>query len=461
MTSHNITIIGTGYIGLVTGVCLAEMGNNVTCVDIDPRKVEMLKGGKSPIFEPGIEELMLKNKDRLTFTTSYAEGVDGAEIVYIAVHTPSKQNGEADLKHVFAAAKEVGENITDDLIVINKSTVPVGTGHKVEKVIQKETDKHVSVISCPEFLREGKAIHDFFHPYRIVIGADPGHEKAVNLLKELYKEVVNSHAEYVITDLRSAEMIKYASNSILATQISFINELSHLCEKVGVDVTEVARGMKLDDRIGKEAFLNAGLGFGGSCFPKDVRALVALGKKQSARLSLLEHTQKINDRQIDKAFSKIHKVLKESGVHLKDAKIALLGLSFKPNTDDTRESQSFRLINKLLKEGASNIHVVDPIVSWKEEVAFKKFIPKRIRRDAKALSKVHSNEHGSVEELITQAAQDADVLILATEWEEFQNLDFAALGTAMKNRCFVDLRNVYQKTEVQAHDFIIENMGKK
>ncbi len=256
-------------------------------------------------------------------------------------------------------------------------------------------------------------------------------------------------------------MIKYASNSILATQISFINELSHLCEKVGVDVTEVARGMKLDERIGKEAFLNAGLGFGGSCFPKDVRALIALGKKRSTRLRLLEQTEKINDGQIDKSFSKVKKLLKNAKINLKDARIVMLGLSFKPDTDDTRESQSFRLIDRLLKEGAEEIHVIDPIVDWKEEVAYKKFIPKRIRNDKKSLSKVHSDTSISIEEQLKKASKNADIIVLATEWNDFRNLDFALLGKNMRNKCFADLRNIYPKYEVEAHDFTIENMGRK
>ncbi|MDP4008068.1 MAG: UDP-glucose/GDP-mannose dehydrogenase family protein [Candidatus Peregrinibacteria bacterium] len=459
--TKNITIIGTGYIGLVTGVCLAELGNNVTCVDISEEKIKKLKNGESPIFEPGLPELIAKNKSRLKFTTSYAEGLEGADLIYIAVHTPSKPSGEADLKYVFAAAKEIGENLKIDAIIVNKSTVPVGTGHKVEKVIQKETDKKVSVISCPEFLREGKAIYDFFHPYRIVIGADTGHEKAVATLKDLYKDVVNSHAEYIITDLRSAEMIKYASNSILATQISFINELSHLCEKVGVDVTEVARGMKLDERIGKDAFLNAGLGFGGSCFPKDVRALIALGKQQNARLNLLEQTEKINERQIEKSFSKIKKILKEANVNFKDAKIVMLGLSFKPNTDDTRESQTFKLIDILLKNGAKEIHIIDPIVSIDEEIHREKFLPKRIRGNKKELDKLHGFTDGNIQEQIVKAATNADLIILATEWGDFTSLDFASLGALMRNKCFVDLRNIYTKNALEKHGFTLKNMGRK
>ncbi len=447
--AYHIAIIGTGYIGLVAGVCLADSGNQVTCVDIDEAKITMLREGRSPIYEPGLTDLLVKNKRHLHFTTSYNEALKDADVVFIAVGTPLAKNGEADLQYVEAAAKSIGAHMLKDLVVVNRSTVPVGTGHKVEKMIQKVTSYKVSVISCPEFLREGCAINDFMHPDRVVIGADDGHEYAVSMLKDIYKGVSKNDAKFVVTDLRSAEMIKYASNSFLACQISYINDLVRLCEAVDVDVTEVARGMKLDKRIGEYAFLNAGLGYGGSCFPKDVQALTALGRNAGRPLPLLETVEKVNDEMVELAVAKVQKLLKITEIALSEARIAVLGLSFKPNTDDTRASQSVKLIEALIKEGCANLRVVDPIVHFSKEV-------ERAHGKIKEI-----NGGGDILDRILSAAKDADILILATEWNDFRNLDFEKLRDVMRHPCFLDTRNVYSKKEVEQLGFTVENMGRK
>ncbi|MBT6068506.1 UDP-glucose/GDP-mannose dehydrogenase family protein [Candidatus Peregrinibacteria bacterium] len=459
--THKITIVGTGYIGLTAGVCLANAGNRVTCLDINEEKIEMLKAGGCPIFEPGLKELLEKNLSHLHFTTDYEEALKDAEIAFIAVTTPSAPNGEANINYVKSAATSIGKAMQGDLIVVNRSTVPVGTGHKVEKIIQKETGHKVSVISCPEFLREGSAIYDFMNPDRVVIGADDEHKSAVELLQEIYNGVTKNDPQFVITDLRSAEMIKYASNSFLATQISYINDLAKLCEEVDVDVTEVARGMRLDKRIGERAFLDAGLGYGGSCFPKDVRALVALGKKRGNRLTLLEKVGKLNDQLIERGFSKIKKLLRASDISLSEARITILGLSFKPNTDDIRESQSVHLIDFLLQKGAEDIRAIDPIVDWEREIERGIMLPKRIRKNKKELEKIRKINGGDILESIEKAVKDSDIIVLATEWNDFRNLDFAKLGKSMRNKCFVDLRNVYSKSEVEGFGFKVENVGRR
>lgn len=442
-------------------MCLADGGNNITCLDIDEDKIAMLKQGKSPIYEPGLAELLQKNKKHLHFTTDYPEALKDADIVFIAVGTPSGENGEANLAYVKSAAKSIGKHMTGDLVVVNRSTVPVGTGHEVEKIIQAETSHKISMISCPEFLREGCAIYDFMNPDRVVIGADAKHEKAVELLKDIYKGVNKNDAPFVVSDLRSAEMIKYASNSFLATQISYINDLVRLCEEVDVDITEVARGMKLDKRIGKHAFLSAGLGYGGSCFPKDVQALIALGKKIGSHLPLLEQVESVNESLVEMAFGKIKKLLQARKVKLENAKIAILGLSFKPNTDDIRDSQSVKLIARLLDADVSAINVVDPIVHLEKEVKRGSLLPKRLLDDKTSLGKITQMNGGDALEAVKLACKDADVLILATEWNNFMNLRFEDLKKIMRNPCFADLRNAYSKKEVEGYGFIVENMGRK
>lgn len=442
-------------------MCLADGGNNITCLDIDEDKIAMLKKGESPIYEPGLTELLQKNKKHLHFTTDYPSALKDADVVFIAVGTPSGENGEANLTYVKSAAKSIGKHMTGDLVVVNRSTVPVGTGHEVEKIIQAETSYKISMISCPEFLREGCAIYDFMNPDRVVIGADAKHEKAVELLKDIYKGVNKNDAPFVVSDLRSAEMIKYASNSFLATQISYINDLAQLCQDVDVDITEVARGMKLDKRIGKHAFLSAGLGYGGSCFPKDVQALIALGKKIGSHLPLLEQVESVNESLVEIAFGKIKKLLDARDVKLENAKVAILGLSFKPNTDDIRDSQSVKLIGRLLRAGVSAINVVDPIVHWEKEVKRGSLLPKRLLDDKTSLGKITQMNGGDALEAVKLACKDADILILATEWNNFMNLQFEDLKKIMRNPCFADLRNAYSKKEVESYGFRVENMGRK
>lgn len=448
---YNITIIGAGYIGLTTGVCFANAGHKITLVDVDKEKIKMLENGKSPIFEPGLSELLTESFSNLSFTTNYDEGLKNAEIVFIAVTTPSKINGEADLSFVKSASESIGKSMKSDLVIVNRSTAPIGTGKMLEKIIQSKTKYKVSVISCPEFLREGTAIHDFFYPDRIVIGAEKNDTKAVELLEKIYSSTVKNKPEFLVTDIKSAEMIKYASNSFLATQISFINELAILCDKLNVDITNVAKGMKMDSRIGEKAFLNAGLGYGGSCFPKDIKALIALGKKFGKKLQILEKVNKINDSLIDFAFSKIKKLLRKNNLNLSEVKVCFLGLSFKPNTDDTRESQAIKLLEKLCAGGAKNIHIYDPVVVRKNGVE-NFVITKKLKKHMAKLLFCKT---------LDEACNKADIIVLATEWEEFKTIDLAAIKKQMKTNLFVDLRNVFSKNHLSESGFDSENIARE
>jgi UDPglucose 6-dehydrogenase len=411
----NIAVIGTGYVGLVTGTCFADLGNRVLCVDIDERKIAMLNAGEVPIYEPGLEEVLRRNvaAGRLAFSTSYAEGLSDAEFVFIAVGTPSGVDGEADLQYVRMAAATIAETMTRPLIIINKSTVPVGTGDWVADIIRRHQAEPVdfAVVSCPEFLREGSALADFMNPDRVVLGS---------LDRDAAEKVAQLHlplrAPIVVTDLRTAEMIKYASNAFLATRISFINEIAAICEKVGADVKEVAAGMGYDKRIGR-AFLDAGIGYGGSCFPKDVKALEYMALVHGAHPALLRAVMEINRDQRRHVVQELRSIL--GG--LRDKKIGLLGLAFKPNTDDMREAPSVDIAHMLQTEGAE-VRGYDPVAG---PVA-QRLIPEL---------PLAQNPY--------DLADGADALVLVTEWNEFKHLDLARIRSSMRTPVFVDGRNVY------------------
>jgi len=427
-----IAVIGTGYVGLVTGTCFADLGNKVTCIDIDERKIETLREGKTPIYEPGLEEVIRRNvaAGRLEFTTSYEAGLGDAEFVFIAVGTPSGVDGEADMQYVRMAAETIARTMDHELIIINKSTVPVGTGDWVADIIRKHQPQPIPfhVVSCPEFLREGSALADFMSPDRVVLGS---------MDKDAAEKVAQLHlplrAPIMITDLRTAEMIKYASNAFLATRISFINEISNICEKVGADVKEVAAGMGYDKRIGR-AFLDAGVGYGGSCFPKDVKALEYMGLLHGAHPALLRAVMEINR---DQRRLIVHKLRDLLGA-LDGKRIGLLGLAFKPNTDDMREAPSTDVAHLLQHEGVE-VRGYDPVAM---SVA------------AKTMPNVIMC--GNPYEL----AAGCDALVLMTEWNEFKHLDLARLRGLMRTPVMVDGRNVYEPRAMWEAGFLYRGIGR-
>ncbi len=427
-----IAVIGVGYVGLVTAACFADLGNRVVALDIDEERIAGLKRGVMPIYEPGLEELVERNMraGRLAFTTSYPEALRSAEFVFIAVGTPSGVDGEADLRYVAAAARSIAETMDHELIIINKSTVPVGTGDWVAEIVKRYQREAVpfSVVSCPEFLREGSAISDFLHPHRTVLGS---------LDKEAAEKVAQLHlslrAPIVITDLRTAEMIKYASNAFLATKISFINEIANICEALGADVKEVAIGMGYDKRIGP-FFLDAGLGYGGSCFPKDVLALAHMAAEKGKHPQLLHAVMEINTDRRKVAVEK----LRELTGDFSGRTIGMLGLAFKPNTDDMREAPSIDIARALLAEGAQ-VRAYDPVA---------------MGNAARILPEVHmvSNAY--------EAAEGADALIVVTEWNEFKALDLARVQQLMRSPNLVDGRNIYDPDTVRALGFRYLALGR-
>ena len=430
-----ITCIGTGYVGLVTGTCFADLGNEVICLDIDKEKVEKLNQGISPIYEPGLQELILRNKkeERLKFTTDKKSAIQHADIIFICVGTPQKHNGDADLEAVWSVAKDIASYIEKYTIIINKSTVPVGTGERVKKIILENNPNKIpfDVVSNPEFLKEGAAIKDFQNPDRVVIGTES--VKAKEILEKLYAPVTRIGKPLVFTDIKSAELIKYASNAMLATRISFMNELSHLCESVGADVKEVAKGMGLDSRIGTR-FLQAGAGYGGSCFPKDVRALAHSLEKEGATSVLLMAVDYINERQKRSIVPKLKKFLPD----LKGKTIALWGLAFKPRTDDMREAPSLSIIEQLQEEYAK-IQAFDP-----ESMENTKKITKGIT--------FTKNPY--------EALENADALIIVTEWDEFRQPDFTKIKKLLKNPIIIDTRNIYDPKEIKALGFQYSCIGR-
>ncbi len=428
----NIAVVGTGYVGLVTGTCFANLGNKITCLDIDEEKIDRLRQGEVPIYEPGLSELVERNvkAGRLFFTTSYEEALADAEFVFICVGTPSGVDGEADLRYVRMAAETIAKTMDHPLIVVNKSTVPVGTGDWVADIIKRSQPDPIdfSVVSCPEFLKEGSAIVDFMNPDRVVLGSmDP---EAADKVAQLHLPL---RAPIIVTDLRTAEMIKYASNAFLATRISFINEIAAICEKLGADVQEVAAGMGYDKRIGPH-FLNAGLGYGGSCFPKDVKALEHMALVHGSHPSLLRAVMEINRDARRWAVLTLRELLHG----LDQRRIGLLGLAFKPNTDDLRESPAMEIAHLLQNEGA--------LVCGYDPVAMP------------GAAKI--NPEMRLAEDPYELAQGVDALLLCTEWDEFKNLDMVRIKSAMAQPILVDGRNVYDPAQMQALGFTYRGVGR-
>lgn len=427
-----IIIIGAGYVGLVQGVCLAELGNQVRCVDIDKEKIEKLKKGISPIYEPGIEELLKRNLKlgRIVFDTAIKSHMKGNEMIFIAVGTPPEEDGHADLKYVLAAAEEIGKNLSHYQIIANKSTVPIKTGQLVRETIAKFYKGEFDVVSNPEFLKEGSAVDDFMHPDRVVIGYS-GNKEAAEKVAALYA-VLGTPA--LITDLETAEMIKYASNSYLAAQISFINSLANICEKVGANIEDVARGMRMDERIGKKAFLGAGIGYGGSCFPKDVKSLIQIARDYKNDFKILEESEKVNKIQRLKFIERIKNKLGD----LKGKKIAVWGLAFKPRTDDIRDAPSATIVEGLLDLGAK-IFAYDPV----SENNFRKIAP-----DVNFCS-------SSLE-----ACERADALVIITEWSEFRQADLEKVRQKMRNPIIFDGRNIYSLPRMKELGFKYISIGR-
>lgn len=430
---RKLCVVGSGYVGLVNGACFADLGNEVSLVDIDERKIDMLLAGKMPIYEPGLAELVQRNSaaQRMHFTTCYAEALEEAEFVFICVGTPSGVDGEADLQYVRAAAQTIAETMMQPLIVINKSTVPVGTGDWTREIITSKQPQPIdfSVVSCPEFLREGSAIADFLQPDRTVLGSTD--RAAAESVAELYAPV---NAPVVITDLRTAEMIKYASNAFLATRISFINEISIICERLGADVTEVSRGMGFDKRIGPH-FLEAGIGFGGSCFPKDVKALANMAQTHGMHPQLLNAVMEINAFQRRQITLKAREML---GGSVNGRTLAILGLAFKQNTDDTRESPSLTVARSLLNQGAV-VKAYDPVAM------------ENASRDLPGIQ-LCQNPY--------DAADGSDALLVLTPWNEFKHLDMRRIYASMARAIVIDGRNMYNPGELRKLGFAYRGVGR-
>ena len=431
----NIAVIGTGYVGLVTGACFAEFGVNVTCVDKEESKIAALKKGIIPIYEPGLEELVKKNvqNDRLAFTTDTVEAIQGALVIFIAVGTPDRGDGFADLSYIEKVAEMVAEHMNGYKVVVTKSTVPVGTGDRIRSIIGSRQKEHFDfdIVSNPEFLREGSAIEDFLRPNRVVIGANS--QQAVAIMRDLYRPLYLIETPLLITDIPTAEMIKYASNAFLAVKISFINEIANLCEAVGADVQQVAKGMGLDGRIGSK-FLHAGPGYGGSCFPKDVSALAQIAQKNGYEFKIVNSVIEVNRKQKERMVEKIEK---EVG-SLQGKQLGMLGLSFKPNTDDMREAPSVAIIRSLQERGAKIIA----------------YDPAAMEEAKKVLKEVAyaADPYG--------VAEGSDAIILMTEWNPFRNLDLDQIKKKLKSPIFIDLRNVYEPKKMTALGFRDTSVGR-
>ena len=431
-----VVMVGTGYVGLVSGVCFADFGHEVVCVDKDPAKIKTLQVGGVPIFEPGLEALIAKNvqADRLTFTTNLPEAMTGADAVFIAVGTPSRRgDGYADLSYVYAAAAEIAEHIDDFTVVVTKSTVPVGTGDEVEQIIAKtQSLDNFAVVSNPEFLREGAAINDFKRPDRVVVGTE--NERAKDLMRRLYRPLFINETPIVFTSRRTSELIKYAANSFLATKITFINEMADLCEAVGANVQDVAKGIGLDKRIGGK-FLHAGPGYGGSCFPKDTLALTKTAQDAKVNLSIVSSVVKANE------FRKhliADKILKAMGGNVSGKTIAILGLAFKPNTDDMRDAPSLTII-PILQEAGAIIKAYDPEAM--EEAA--RLLPNIVYTAGPY-----------------EAIEGADTLVIITEWDEFRALDITRIKASLKTPNLIDLRNIYNSEEMMMAGFNYSSIGR-
>ena len=436
-----IMVVGTGYVGLVTGACFAESGVNVTCVDIDIDKIKQLKDGTIPIYEPGLESIIRSNieKKRLTFATGINEGIEGSEVIFIAVGTPPGEDGSADLNHVLNVAKEIGQIIKQHVVVVTKSTVPVGTSEKIRSTIQAEIEKrHESVsfdmASNPEFLKEGAAVDDFLKPERIVIGID--NEKTREIMNRLYMPFVLNNHPILFMDIPSAEITKYAANAMLATRISFINEIANLCDILGADINNVRKGIGSDSRIGSK-FLYPGTGYGGSCFPKDVKAIIRTAKDSSYKLNVIEAVEQANEYQKNVIFGKMAKFYNDD---LKNRIIGIWGLSFKPKTDDIREASSINLIEKLLKAGA-RVKAYDPAAINET----RKLLGTRI-------------EYASD---LYEALVNVDAVALMTEWSEFHLPDFNRMAELMKEKVIFDGRNIYDPTQLRKLGFTYFGIGRR
>lgn len=429
----NIAIVGTGYVGLVSGTCFAEMGVNVTCVDVNEEKINSLKNGQVPIYEPGLDEMVLRNhrEGRLNFTTDLTSCLDNVDIVFSAVGTPPDEDGSADLQYVLAVAREFGQNIKKYTVLVTKSTVPVGTAKKVKAVIREELEKRgvdvpFDVASNPEFLKEGAAIKDFMSPDRVVVGVES--EKAKELMSKLYRPFLLNNFRVIFTDIPSAEMIKYAANSMLATRISFMNDIANLCELVGADVNMVRKGIGSDARIGSK-FLYPGCGYGGSCFPKDVKALIKTAEKNGYNMSVLKAVEQVNENQKHVLFNKLSKYY---GGNLKGKTIAMWGLAFKPETDDMREATSLVTISLLLEAGCT-VRVYDPVAmnECRRRIGDKVLYAKDMY----------------------DAVLDADALLMLTEWKQFRLPSWGVVNKSMKNPLIIDGRNIYDAEELKQNGF--------
>src|SRR2546423_3085916 len=432
----HIAVIGTGYVGLVSGACFAEFGNRVTCVDSDAIKIDMIKAGKMPIYEPGLEALVAKNvrEGRLEFTTDINSAIEQSLVVMLAVGTPSTTDGSADMSQVEAVALEIARALNSYKVIVTKSTVPVGAAGYIKRIIDenKRSSCRYSVASNPEFLREGAAINDFLRPDRVVIGCND--EEAIEILKDLYRPLYLIETPFVVTNPESAEMIKYASNAFLATKISFINEIANLCDRLGADVRDVVKGMGMDKRIGGK-FLHPGPGFGGSCFPKDVKALAALARTVNYEMKLTEIVLAVNERQMASVIERVRR----AGPELQGKTISLLGLAFKPETDDMREAPVLRIISDLQAAGAT-VRAYDPAAM-------------------EAARQVVSDVHFCEDEY--EAARDSDALVIVTEWNQFRGLDFDRLKSVMRALNLIDTRNIYEPRDVRDAGFTYVSMGRR
>ena len=429
-----ITVIGVGYVGLVTGTCLAELGNKVIGVDIDEKRIKDLNKGIIPIYEQGLEELVKKNlkEERLKFTVDAAEAIKNSEIVFIAVGTPPMPDGSVNLDYVKSAAETIAKNMNGYKVIINKSTVPIGTGDVVSKIIRGNYKGKFDVVSNPEFLREGTAVVDFMNPDRIVVGTDS--EQAEKILRELYSKFETEN--FIFTDVKTAEMIKYASNAFLATEISFINSIANLCEKLGADVKKVSKGMMLDGRIGERAFLHAGVGYGGSCFPKDVKGLIQIAQENGIRFGILEEVENTNEAQKKSLLTKIQKLL---GNDLAGKQITVWGLAFKPHTDDVREAPALVLIRQLLDRGAK-VKVFDPIAQKQAEKILNNTV-------------VYEND-------LLKSVEKSDCLVIVTEWPEFKEVDVKEIKDKLNCPYMVDGRNVFDPKKMKRLGFKYISVGR-
>ena len=438
----NIGVIGSGYVGLVAAACFSEMGNTVICVDVDIEKINSLKKGKVPIYEPGLETLVVNNfsKNRLIFTTDIIDALRASEVIFIAVGTPMGDDGSADLKYVLKVAESIGKNMSHHIVVVDKSTVPIGTADKVRATIQNSLDLRKSsltfdIVSNPEFLKEGAAIKDFMHPDRIVVGSN--NESSLKLMRNLYAPFIINSDRFISMDIRSAEMTKYAANAMLATKISFINEISNICERVGADVNEVRKGIGSDSRIGYK-FIYPGCGYGGSCFPKDIKALINIAEKNDYTPNLISAVEKVNDDQKKVLFSKI---VSQFGNSLNGKRFTVWGLSFKPETDDMRDAPSITLIRSLLESGAE-INAYDPQAINEAKLYLK---------DCNV--NYFTNKY--------EALENSDAVILVTEWKEFRSPDFNRIHNLLRGNLFIDGRNQFDKSFMKSQGFNYLQIGVK